>query len=329
MYQLHTLSACIAAALSMALAFAGTATRASTLIENIRGYTIIKSGDLQQFEALAFDDAGKVIWAGTKADAMARAPGAKIINGGGKTLLTGLIDAHGHVMGQGRALTRLDLRNTSSLKAAQKAIANYAKDFPNNSWLRGFGWNQVNWNLGRFPTAAEIDVVVADRPVWMRRIDGHSGWANTKVLELAGVTKDTKDPKGGKIERDANGNPTGVLIDAAMGLVDKIAPVPSDAENRAALDAALAHLREVGLTSVGEMGLSMSDDKLFREYADKKTLSPRIFGAISGAGENFDTLSANGPLTSYADDFYALRAVKLFADGALGSRGAALLEPYT
>ena len=325
MYSLRTRPACIA----IVFALANASAHASTLIENITGYTITSKDELQQFDALAFDDAGKVIWAGSKADAMAKAPGAKIINGGGKTLLTGLIDAHGHVMGQGQGLITLDLRSTSSLKVAQKAIADYAKRFPNSSWLRGRGWNQVIWNLGRFPTAAEIDVVVADRPVWLRRVDGHAGWANTRALQLAGVSKDSKDPQGGKIERDVNGNPTGVLIDAAMELVNKIAPPPSDAENRAALDAVLAHLREVGLTSVGDMGLSVSDDKLFREYADKKKLTARVYGAISGAGENFDKLSANGPLKSYANDLYALRAVKLYADGALGSRGAALLAPYS
>jgi predicted amidohydrolase YtcJ len=171
--------------------------------------------------------------------------------------------------------------------------------------------------------------VVRDRPVWLRRIDGHAGWANSKALQLAGVNKDSKDPQGGKIERDANGNPSGVLVDAAMDLVNKIAPPPSEAENRAALDAVMALLREVGLTSVGDMGVSVSDDKLYREYADKGKLTTRIYGAISGAGENFDQLAGNGPLKTYANDLYALRAVKLYADGALGSRGAALLEPYS
>ena len=302
---------------------------ASTIISHITGYTITSNGNLLQFEALAFDDAGKVIWAGSKAEAIAKAPGAKIIDGGGKTLLTGLIDAHGHVMGQGQALITLDLRNIPTLAATQKAIADYARRYPNNAWIRGRGWNQVIWNIGRFPTAAELDAVVHDRPVWLRRIDGHAGWANTKALQLAGVTKDSKDPQGGKIERDANGHPSGVLIDAAMDLVNKIAPPPSDAENRAALDAVMAHLREVGLTSVGDMGVSISDDKLFREYADSGKLTTRVYGAISGAGENFDKLAANGPLKSYANDVYALRAVKLYADGALGSRGAALLEPYS
>jgi predicted amidohydrolase YtcJ len=312
-----------------ALISLAAAAQASTIIDRISGYTITSKGDLLQFEALAFDDAGKVILAGSRADALAKAAGAKVIDGGGKTLLTGLIDAHGHVMGQGLALVSLDLRNIATLAATQRAIADYARRYPDNAWVRGRGWNQVIWNIGRFPTAAELDAVVRDRPVWLRRIDGHAGWANSKALQLAGVGKDTQDPQGGKIERDENGNPSGVLIDAAMDLVNKIAPPPSDAENRAALDAVMVHLREVGLTSVGDMGISVGDDALFREYADRGKLTTRVYGAIAGAGETFDRLSVNGPLRTYSNDVYALRAVKLYADGALGSRGAALLEPYS
>ena len=301
---------------------------ADSVIDNVNGYTLNQAGALVQFEAIAFSDAGKIIWAGSKAETLAKAAGAKRINGGGRTMLPGLIDAHGHVMGLGAALTSLDLRDTGSLAAAQKAIADYARRYPNSAWIRGRGWNQEVWKLGRLPTAAELDAVVRDRPAWLRRVDGHAGWANSRALQLAGVNRETIDPPGGRIERDGNGNPTGVLVDAAMSLIDKIAPQSSEAENRIALDAALAHLRAQGLTSVHDMGVSADDDKRFREYADQQKLTTRIYGAIAGAGAEFDTLSANGPLKSYGNDFYALSAVKLFADGALGSRGAALLLPY-
>jgi predicted amidohydrolase YtcJ len=320
----------IAAAIAAAFALpAGAALAQGTLIDRVNGYTMTSAGALVRFEALAFDAGGRVIWAGSSAEAAARAPGAQRIDGGGRTLLTGLIDAHGHVMGQGVALTSLDLNGTKTLAEAQTRITEYARRFPANAWVRGGGWNQVIWQLGRFPTAAELDKVVADRPAWLRRVDGHAGWANARALKLAGITRDTADPVGGRIERDARGEPSGVLVDAAMDLMAKVLPAPSEAELRQALDAALASLREVGLTSVHDMGLTAATDRLFREYADAGRLTTRIHGLIGGAGADFDQLSAKGPVSSVAQDLYALRGVKLYADGALGSRGAALLAPYS
>ncbi len=313
-----------------AAAFLSTAAQATdTVFTNVNGYTLNRAGDLIQFDAIAIQGNGKVLFMGERATLLAHAPDVKHIDGGGKTMLPGLTDAHGHVLGQGVSLITLSLRETKTLADAQKAIADYAKKYPQSAWIRGRGWNQVIWQLGRFPTAAELDAAVSDRPAWMRRVDGHAGWANSKAIALAGVTRETKDPQGGKIERDANGNPTGVFVDAAMGLIEKVVPPLSEAENRAALDAVLALLREVGMTSVHDMGVSAGADKLFREYADAGKLTTRIYGAISGVGADFDALSEKGPLNSYANDMYALRAVKLYADGALGSRGAALMEPYS
>jgi predicted amidohydrolase YtcJ len=318
--------------LGLALALAGPAlaqtTTQFTVIDKVTGYTMTSAGALVQFESLAFDGKGRVVWAGTAAETAARAPGARHVDGAGRTLISGLIDAHGHVMGLGRSLTSLDLTGTATLAAAQAKIAAYAAQHPASPWVRGGGWNQVIWQLGRFPTAAELDKVLADRPAWLSRIDGHAGWANSRALKLAGIDRNTPDPQGGHIERDAQGNATGVLVDAAMALVTRVLPPRTDAENRLALDAALAQLREVGLTSVHDMGITEIQDKLFREYADGGRLSPRVHAAIDGAGADFEALSKQGPLKSYAADAYDLRAVKLYADGALGSRGAALLEPY-
>ncbi len=303
--------------------------KAATVVDHANGYTLIEGNKIVQFEALAFDDNGKIIAVGSNADVAVKVPQARHIDANGKTMLPGLIDAHGHVFNLGVVATQLELRQAQSLVEAQNMISVYAKANVQRSWISGFGWNQVVWKLGRFPTAAEIDVVVADRPVWLERIDGHAGWANSKALKLAGIAKNTKDPAGGKIERDADGNPSGVLVDSAMNLINRIAPAPSVDEQRMALDAALAQLSKVGLTSVHDAGIGVAQDALFREYAQQGKLSVRVYGMIGGVGDDFDQLSINGPLTSYADDFYALRAVKLFADGALGSRGAALLQPYS
>ena len=312
------------------LAVAGSLpAHAATLIDNANGYTLNTKGDLVQFTALAFDDAGRIIAVGASADVAAKAPQAKRIDMGGRTLLPGLIDAHGHVFGLGQQLTQLDLFNSTSLAGALKSIGEYAGANPGHPWLRGRGWNQENWKLGRFPTAAELDAVVSDRPVWLERVDGHAGWANSRALALAGITKATPDPVGGKIVRDANGEATGVLVDTAQDLLTKVLPPQTEAESRTILDRALGELARVGLTSVHDAGVDVTQDRLYRAYADAGKLTTRVYGKIGGAGADFDVLAKNGPLNDYGNGMYALRAVKLYSDGALGSRGAALIKPYS
>ena len=312
------------------LAVAGSLpVHAATLIDNANGYTLNTKGDLVQFTALAFDDAGRIIAVGASADVAAKAPQAKRIDMGGRTLLPGLIDAHGHVFGLGQQLTQLDLFNSTSLAGALKSIGEYAGANPGHPWLRGRGWNQENWKLGRFPTAAELDAVVSDRPVWLERVDGHAGWANTRALALAGITKATPDPVGGKIVRDANGEATGVLVDTAQDLLTKVLPPQTEAESRTMLDRALSELARVGLTSVHDAGVDVTQDRLYRAYADAGKLTTRVYGMIGGADKDFDVLARNGPLNDYGNGMYALRAVKLYSDGALGSRGAALIKPYS
>jgi predicted amidohydrolase YtcJ len=312
------------------LAVAGSLpAHAATLIDNANGYTLNTKGDLVQFTALAFDDAGRIIAVGASADVAAKAPQAKRIDMKGRTLLPGLIDAHGHVFGLGQQLTQLDLFNSTSLAGALKSIGEYAGANPGHPWLRGRGWNQENWKLGRFPTAAELDAVVSDRPVWLERVDGHAGWANSRALALAGITKATPDPVGGKIVRDANGEATGVLVDTAQDLLTKVLPAQTEAESRTMLDRALGELARVGLTSVHDAGVDVTQDRLYRAYADAGKLTTRVYGMIGGAGADFDVLAKNGPLNDYGNGMYALRAVKLYSDGALGSRGAALIKPYS
>jgi predicted amidohydrolase YtcJ len=314
------------AAASIGLA---AAAHADTVIDHANGYTLNAKGDLVQFESMAFDDKGRIIAVGSAADVAARAPNAKHLDMKGQTVLPGLIDAHGHVFGLGGMLTQLDLSATTSLDGALKAVRDYAGKGAQQDWLLGRGWNQENWKLGRFPTAAELDAVVGDRPVWLQRVDGHAGWANSRALAAAGITRDTPDPVGGKIIRDANGNPTGVMVDAAKELVNKVVPQLSDAQAQQQLDASLREIARVGLTTVHDAGIGVMEDKLYRDYADHGKLTARVYAMIGGTGPEFDQLAKNGPLKSYANDMYALRAVKLYADGALGSRGAALIQPYS
>jgi len=315
--------------LAAALAIAATAANAGTMIDNANGYTLNAKGKLVQFKALAFDDSGRLVAVGGTREVAARAKGFRRIDVQGKTVLPGLIDAHGHVFGLGEVATSADLYSPTSLAAAQASVAKFAQANPQRKWVIGKGWNQEIWKLGRFPNVAELDAVVGDRPAAMERIDGHAMWVNSKALEAAGITKDTKDPEGGKIERDANGNATGILVDTAMEFVYKVLPKPTEAEARAMLDGALGILSSVGLTSVHDAGIDAGADRLFREYADQGKLSTRVYAMIGDVGADFEQLSTNGPLPSYADGHYALAAVKLYSDGALGSRGAALIHPYS
>ncbi|PQP01192.1 amidohydrolase [Massilia phosphatilytica] len=313
----------------IALALAAATAHATTVIDNANGYTLNANGNVIQFASLAFDDAGRILAVGTAGEVGAKAPQAKHVDMAGRTVLPGLIDAHGHVFGLGEMLTQLDLSATTSLQQALAAIGDYARANGQAKWVRGRGWNQENWKLGRFPTAQELDGVVADRPVWLERVDGHAGWANGRALALAGITDKTPDPVGGKIVRDAAGHATGVLVDAAQGLIQKVLPQPTEQEARTMLDRALGTMARVGLTSAHDAGIGVAQDRLYRDYADHGKLTARIYAMIGGTGTDFDQLARNGPLNTYGHDMYALRAVKLYADGALGSRGAALLAPYT
>ncbi|USX26380.1 amidohydrolase [Oxalobacteraceae bacterium OTU3CINTB1] len=302
---------------------------ADTIIDHANGYTLTAAGTLQRFTSLGFDDLGRVIVVGGEKDTAARLPDAQHIDAQGKTLLPGLIDAHGHVFELGEIASGVDLFSATSLGGAVRAVAEFSRSHPKNAWIVGYGWNQEVWKLGRFPTAAELDAVVGDRPVLLHRVDAHASWVNTKALEMAGINKDTPDPAGGKIERDANGKPTGVLVDSAMELVNKVVPLPTPAQARGTLDNALAALAKVGLTSVHDAGIKVAQDDLYRDYADHGKLTARVYAMIGDTAGDFDELSREGPLKSYANDVYALAAVKLYSDGALGSRGAALMSPYS
>ena len=312
---------------ALCLATSMTAQGTPTLVERVSGYTL-SGGRLVQFNALAFDR-GRVLEIGDEAALARKYPGAKRIDAHGRTMLPGLIDAHGHVMDLGMESSRVQLQGTTSLAEAQQRIRAYGRAHPDSPWLLGGGWNQVLWNLGRFPRAGELDQAAGDRPAALWRVDGHAVWLDTEAMRMAGITRATSEPRGGRIERDAEGNPTGVLVDKAMELAERIVPSPTDAERRAALRAAFAQMHSVGLTAVGDAGCPGWEIELYRELADRGELSVRMYAMIRDTGADFDALAKRGPLVGYGDDRLTVRAVKLFADGALGSRGAAMLAPYS
>jgi predicted amidohydrolase YtcJ len=306
---------------------AASAPAAPTLVVDVHGYTLAGTG-LRLFSALVFES-GKVVETGDATPLRRKYASASVIDGAGRTLLPGLIDAHGHVLELGLQSTRIELTGTSSLAQAQQRIRDHAAVKPDHAWLLGGGWNQVLWQLGRFPTARELDSAVADRPVALDRIDGHAKWLNSKALQAAGIDRATPDPVGGRIERDADGKPSGVLVDRAMALVDAVIPPLSDSERVDALRTALSQLNSVGLTGAGDAGVDAKTVAAYRQLADQQALPVRIYAMIADTGADFAALSSQGPLLAYGNDHLTVRAVKLFADGALGSRGAALLAPYS
>lgn len=308
----------------------GAVSAQALLVHNARGLTLDEQGRVVRFDAMRVGADGRVLAIGRLAALQAQAGDARRVDAGGRVLMPGLIDAHGHLLALGEARRSLQLRDTADLPAALAAVRAYAAARPQAAWLTGGGWNQAAWKLGRFPTAAELDTAEAGRPVYLSRVDGHAGWANSRALQLAGITRDTPDPAGGRIERDAQGEPTGVLVDGATALVERLVPANDPAELAANLEAAEAELLSLGITTMHDAGTSAAADRLLRERAGAGRLSLRVYGMAQGSDEAFMArLRAEGPLADAGDGHYALRAVKLFADGALGSRGAALLAPYS
>ncbi|MDE2435462.1 MAG: amidohydrolase [Sphingomonadales bacterium] len=300
---------------------------ADTLIENVDGVTLDATNGIEHFDGLLIGSDGcivQVLHRGEKRPAKVD----YMVDGKGKVLMPGLIDAHAHVMLIGFAALTLDLSETRSLAEAQARIAAYAAAHPDRPWILGRGWNQEQWKLGRMPTAAELDAVVSDRPVWLMRVDGHAGWANGKALAQAGVSALTKDPVGGRIERAApGGKPAGVLVDNAVSLVEKAVPPPRAEDRDLALATAQQLLLKRGVVAVADMGTTIEDWQSFRRAGDNGTLRVRIMSYAAGI-ENMMLIGGPGPTPWLYDDRLRLNGVKLYLDGALGSRGARLKAPY-
>ena len=291
---------------------------ADTLIDNANGVQVDQSGKLQRFSGLVIGDDGKVRQLLVKGQ---ERPAATVrIDAGGKTLLPGLIDAHGHVMGLGFAALQLDLTGTTSLADLQGRLQAYATANSGSGWIQGRGWNQESWADKRFPIAADLDAVVSDRPVWLGRVDGHAAIANSAAMKAGGITDKTVSPIGGRIEN-------GLFVDAAMALVEGKIPRPTPAMFDAALAKAQQLMLSTGLTAAADMGTSAEDWAAMNRAGRAGTLRARI---LSYAGGIPAMKAINGGKPSgwlYADRLH-LGGVKLYADGALGSRGAWLKAPY-
>ena len=301
---------------------------ADQLVDNVNGYTM-RDGRLVRFNGMVIDDEGRVKQLLERGDRRPERP-RYLLNGRGRTLIPGLIDGHGHVMGLGMAALTLDLSDTNSLEEAQRRIAEFAAANPNPRWIVGRGWNQERWGLGRFPTAADLDAVVPGRPIWLARVDGHAGWANSMAMQEAGVTAASQAPSGGRIERTgrgANAAPSGIFVDAAMDLVERTVPPPLPIQRDRALVRAQEILLSNGLTAVADMGTSVEDWNTIRRAGDAGRLNLRILSYASGIDSLLATAGTR-PTPWLYDGRLRMIGVKLYLDGALGSRGAWLKQPY-
>ncbi len=302
----------------------GSAT-ADTWLHNVNGYTSTTNG-IREFSVLVFDEAGKVRAIGDSG-LLSGSREENRVDGGGLTVLPGLIDAHAHMYSFGLLQTRVDLAGVASVDAALTRIRDYADEHPHAGWILGRGWNQVLWPVKAFPTASQIDAVVKDRPVWLNRIDGHAGWANTAAMQVAGIDNDTPDPVGGKIVRDDNGQATGIFIDKAMALIAKHLPAADNDDYRTALLSAVDTIAAEGITSVHDAGINLMNAEAYLSLADNDELAIRVYAMISDAGEVLDAIGE--PIRAYGNDHLEIASVKIYSDGALGSRGAAMIEPYS
>ena len=314
-------------ATSLLIAAGSAPALADTLIDHVDGFTLTEDGKVERLDGLLIGNDGKVLRVLHRGD---KRP-AKVdylLDGKGRVLMPGLIDAHVHVMEVGLGALTLDLSTTRSLAEAQEKIAAYAAAHPDHPWILGRGWNQEVWGLGRFPTAAELDAVVKDRPVWLSRADGHAGWANSAALAAAGVTAATQSPVGGRVERvGATQQPAGVLVDAAQELVGRVVPQPRPEDRDLAFAKAQELFLKRGLTAVADMGTSIEDWQAFRRSGDLGALRIRIMAYAAGT-EAMTLIAGSQPSPWLYDDKLRLGGVKLYLDGALGSRGALLKAPY-
>ena len=240
-----------------------------------------------------------------------------------------LTDAHGHVVGLGLSLVRVDLRSCRSPEDCADRVRDILNKRPPGVWIQGRGWDQNLYPDQQFPTRATLDAVAPGTPVYLRRVDGHAAWVNSEALRRASITRDTPEPPGGKILRDGTGEPTGILVDRAEELVENAIPPPSEQEVEEAILRAQDLLVSQGLTSVHEMGISAGVARVYLALARSNRLKIRVYAHWAADPAILEEAFRRGPLRAGPDDLFTLRAIKVYADGALGSRGAHLKAPYS
>ena len=279
--------------------------------------------------AMAYDGDGRILAVGDIESLAKQFPQARRVDVGSATLVPGLIDAHAHIGGLGLAMLSADLVGTRDKAEILQRLRAHEKTLKPGEWLIGGGWDQNDWPEQRFPNAADLDAAFPDRPVWLSRVDGHAGWANSAAMRA--VPRDLSgdwQPDGGRIDRDAAGKPIGLFIDNAMLLVEHARPAMSEATAEHALEIAMRAAASQGLTGVHDAGITLAELGRYQRLADRGRMPLRITAMADGDSAALESLCRNG-LYRHPSGRLQMRAVKLYADGALGSRGAAMLEDYS
>lgn len=317
---------------ALAPAVLGAQTKADLVLVNGKIYTVDNARPIASALAVR---AGRILFVGSDAEARALATeSAQVIDLNGKTAIPGIIDAHAHLLGLGDMLRRVNLAGSASYDEVIERVKSWAKDVKPGEWILGRGWDQTRWQSKEFPTHDALSRAFPNNPVVLERVDGHAYVVNAKAMELAHVSSSTADPEGGRIIRIASGAPTGVLIDNAQDLIDRAIPVPTRAVIRKAILAAVAECNRWGLTGVHDAGVEPDTIGIYEELAKAGNYNLRNYVMLADPGEpGSATASRNpyllrGPQSALYDGHLWIRAIKLYADGALGSRGAALLAPY-
>jgi len=304
-----------------------SAVAADLVVTNARVYTADDARPLVEAFAVR---GGRVVFTGSAREAKAlTGANTRVVDAGGRTVIPGMVDGHAHFAGLAQKLRSVDLVGTKSLTEVIERVVERAKRTPKGSWIIGRGWDQNAWGNTAFPTHEALSAAAPDHPVILERVDGHAAYVNAAAMQLAGLTATTKDPSGGKIIRDAKGNPTGVLIDRASNLVESKVPPLSRDEMRAALKDAVARMHSLGLVGMHDAGASRENIDLFEAMAQQGDLNLRLYVMIGDDAKALEHYFQVGPRSALYDGQVWVRAVKLYADGAMGSRGAALLEPYS
>ena len=300
---------------------------ADLVVTNARIYTVDETRSV--VEALAVRG-GRVLFAGSKRGAMTFAGAAtRVVDLAGRAVIPGMTDAHAHLLGLGGALRTVDLTGTTTYDEVVARVVARAREVPAGRWIVGRGWDQNRWPGARFPTHDALSAALPDHPVWLERVDGHAGLANARAMRAAGVTATTRDPDGGRVERDAAGVPTGVFVDNAQGLVDRAIPAPSRDEVRQSVLAAVTEANRWGLVGIHDAGVTRSTIEVYEELARAGRFDLRNYVMVADDSASLDHYFRLGPRSALHGGRVWVRAVKLYADGALGSRGAALLAPYS
>lgn len=294
----------------------------------IGGTVVAGAAQTPQKNLAIYTSGGVIRDVGPAADLQRKYPAANTIAVLNGTILPGLTDAHAHLYGLGVALDVVDLTGTQSYDEVIARVKQRAATTAPGEWITGRGWDQNDWPVQEFPAFAPLDAAVPDHPVFVTRVDGHAALANSAAMRAAGITAATKDPDGGKIVRDANGNPTGVFIDAATDLVENAMPAPSAQQRKARVLAAAQNIAANGLTEIHDAGITAETIAAVQELIDEKRCPIRVYAMLSDNAALLEQWFRGKPLIDYGGRL-TVRSVKLYADGALGSRGAALLAPYS